>query len=224
MRLRSSTSASVTTVAALVLALAPAAPASAHHGWEHYDTSAPFYAAGTVTRVRWGNPHPEVTLRVERTRVPDGWAGREIPSDLEDVGGRQVMRATRAYPGSSRELTLILAPVERLSAWGMEGEVEEGDELEVVGYPDRDHDDELRPEMIVLEDGRTVRQRSVPLPVAPEPLPGAGEAAPAGERGSAAPASGDGPSDTTVWLLTGGAVLLLFLGGGYYVVRRAGRG
>ncbi|NEY33085.1 hypothetical protein GTU99_12940 [Streptomyces sp. PRKS01-65] len=223
MRLRSTTSASATTVAALVLALAPAAPAAAHHGWEHYDTTAPSYAAGTVTRVRWGNPHPEVTLRVERRRVPDGWAARDIPSELEEIGGREVMRATRSYSGPGDELTLVLAPLERLSAWGMEGEVAEGDTLEVVGYPDRDHDGELRPEMIVLENGRKVRQRSVPLPVVPVPSPGAGGATPAGERGSAAPASGGAPSDTTVWLLTGGGVLLLFLGGGYYAVRRAGR-
>ncbi|GAA2218635.1 hypothetical protein GCM10010360_39420 [Streptomyces nogalater] len=211
------------TVAALALALIPAAPASAHHGWEHYDTTAPSYAAGTVTGVRWGNPHPEVTLRVEHTRVPDGWAGREIPPDLEDIGGRDVMRATRSYSGPSDELTLILAPLERLSAWGMEGEVEEGDKLEVVGYPDRDHDDELRPEMIVLENGQTVRQRSVPLPAAPEPPSGTGGTAPAGEQSSTAHLS-NAPANTTVWLLTGGGVLLLFLGGGYYVVRRAGRG
>jgi len=239
MRLRSSASALATTVAALVLALAPAGPAAAHHGWEHYDTTAPYYASGTVTGVRWGNPHPEVTLRIEEKQVPAGWADRDIPSDLEDIGGRQVMEATRSYSGSSDELTLILAPIERLSAWGMDGEVEQGDKLEVVGYLDRDHDDELRPEMIVLEGGQAVRQRSVPLPVAPEPAQegeeAAGEGAAAsageaeagsraqGETGSAAAAESEDSSDTTVWLVTGGAVLLLFAGGGYYVVRRANR-
>lgn len=215
-------------VAALVLALAPAGPAAAHHGWEHYDTTAPTYASGTVTGVRWGNPHPEVTLRIENPHVPDGWADRDIPSDLEDIGGRQVMETTRSYSGASEELTLFLAPVERLSAWGMEGEVEEGQKLEVVGYLDRDHDDELRPELIVLEDGQAVRQRSVPLPVAPAPEggeaaagPGADSEAQAGVRG-AAPEPEDF-SDATVWLMTGGAVLLLFGGGGYYVVRRANK-
>jgi hypothetical protein len=242
MRLRSSASALATTVAALGLALLPAAPAAAHHGWEHYDTSAAYYVSGTVTGVRWGNPHPEVTLSVEDKQVPDGWADREIPSDLEDIGGRQVMEATRSYSGSSAELTLFLAPIERLSAWGMEGEVEEGEKLEVVGYLDREHDDELRPELIVLEDGQAVRQRSVPLPVAPEAA-GEGDAPASDESGTdtgagaetGAEAGGDDAADTsaagseedssdaTVWLVTGGAVLLLFVGGGYYVVRRGNR-
>ncbi|MFB9463417.1 DUF6152 family protein [Streptomyces cinereospinus] len=226
------------TVAALGLAVVPAGPAAAHHGWEHYDTSAAYYVSGTVTDVRWGNPHPEVTLRVEGKQVPGDWADREIPAELEDIGGRQVMEATRSYSGSSDELKLFLAPIERLSAWGMDGEVEAGEKLEVVGYLDREHDDELRPEMIVLEDGQAVRQRSVPLPVAPEAAPQGGDAAAPAESASGTGAGGatddDGTSssaasdskdssDATVWLVTGGAVLLLFAVGGYYVVRRANR-
>ncbi|MEV5886494.1 hypothetical protein AB0L74_27950 [Streptomyces sp. NPDC052020] len=220
------------TVAGLALALVPAGPAIAHHGWEHCDTTAAYYASGTVTGVRWGNPHPEVTLRVEEKRVPDGWADREIPSDLEDIGGRQVMEATRSYSGTSDELTLFLAPVERLSAWGMEGEVEEGEKLEVVGYLDREHDDEPRPELIVLEDGQAVRQRSVPLPVAPgtgAPEEG-GAAAPEEQPGAddeaaarTAASGSEDSSDAIVWLVTGGAVLLLFAGGGCYVARRGNR-
>ncbi|GAA2264389.1 hypothetical protein GCM10010415_30430 [Streptomyces atrovirens] len=226
------------TVAALAVALVPAGPAAAHHGWEHYDTTAAYYVSGTVTGVRWGNPHPEVTLRVEDKQVPDDWADREIPSDLEDIGGRQVMEATRDYSGSGDELTLFLAPIERLSAWGMEGEVEEGEKLEVVGYLDREHDDELRPELIVLEDGQAIRQRSVPLPVAPEAASGDDTAAAPGGSATGGDGGGDGAadgatdtvasesddsSDTTVWLVTGGAVLLLFVAGGYYVVRRGNR-
>lgn len=231
MRLRAFASAPAMTAAALVLTLVPAGPAAAHHGWEHYDTTAAYYVSGTVTGVRWGNPHPEVRLRVEAKQVPDGWANREIPSDLEDIGGRQVMEATRSYPGSSNELTLFLAPIERLEAWGMDGEVDEGEKLEVVGYLDREHDDELRPELIVLEDGQTVRQRSVPLPVPPEAAGSQeGDAAAPEESGAdgegaarSAAAEPEDSSDATVWLVTGGAVLLLFVGGGYYVVRRGNR-
>ncbi|MFD0395438.1 hypothetical protein ACFQ3Z_38180 [Streptomyces nogalater] len=161
-----------------------------------------------------------MTLRVEHTRVPDGWAAGRSP-DLEDIGGRDVMRATRSYSGPSDELTLILAPLERLSAWGME-EVEEGDKLEVVGYPDRDHDDELRPEMIVLENGQTVRQRSVPLPAAPEPLPGrAGRHRPRAEQHRPLvqrPREHDRLAADRRWRAAA------LPGGGYYVVRRAGRG
>lgn len=209
---------------ALPLALLPAAPAAAHHGWEHYDTTTPLYASGTVTEVTWGNPHPEVTLRVDRTRVPSGWADRELPAELEEIGGREVLAATRAYPGTGERLTLVLAPIERLSAWGLEGRLETGERLEVVGYPARDHDDELRPELIVRDDGRTVRQRSVPLPEPPEPAPGGASDAPAATRTAGTPAAApDSPSAATVWLLTGGGFLLLLIAGGFHVIRRAGR-
>ncbi|MEV6003737.1 DUF6152 family protein [Streptomyces griseomycini] len=208
----------------LALALAPAAPAAAHHGWEHYDTAAPSYASGTVTDVTWGNPHPEVTLRVERTDVPAEWADRELPAELEEIGGRDVLEATRAYSGGSERLTLFLAPIERLAAWGLEGRVEVGERLEVVGYLDRDHADELRPELIVRGDGQTVRQRSVPLPVPPEPTPAEGGGDAADTPGPATVAAEpDDSSAPTVWLLTGGGFLILLVAGAFHVVRRANR-
>jgi hypothetical protein len=51
-------------VTAPLLALLPALPAAAHHGWGTFDTRRAYYVAGIVTSVRWGNPHSVVALRV----------------------------------------------------------------------------------------------------------------------------------------------------------------
>ncbi|MBG6088390.1 DUF6152 family protein [Actinomadura viridis] len=201
---------------ALTAALACAAAvltgpaAAAHHGWEEFDTARPFYAAGTVASVRWGNPHPEVRLRVTRpVTLPGGLAGREIPAELEALGGRDVLRATRPLEGDDAEITLILAPVERLSSWGMPDRVRDGERLEVVGYAHREERGELRPELVIRQDGRAVRQRSVALPAAPAADGGGAGEAPSGDE-----AGGDGAA--APWVLGGlgalaaaGAVLLL---------------
>jgi hypothetical protein len=42
----------------------------AHHGWSSFDTRYAYYLTGTVTYVRWGNPHGEVTLRLQRASLP----------------------------------------------------------------------------------------------------------------------------------------------------------
>lgn len=44
-------------LAALFLAVSPAAPALAHHGWSGYDESATIKVTAPLTDVRWANPH-----------------------------------------------------------------------------------------------------------------------------------------------------------------------
>lgn len=218
---------SVSVVLAGLLTLLAAGPAAAHHGWEEYDTTTAYYVTGTVTGVRWGNPHPEVTIAIARPlSVPAGWAGLDIPAELEEIGGRQVLEATQPYAGGADQLHMDLAPVERLAAWGMEGEVEVGETIEAVGYIGRDDDSHMRPELIVLSDGQVVRQRSVPLPEAPGAGGGTEESAGAsgqptgGGTGSAAAEDDEGSAAGAVWaLLAIGAVVIV--GGGWYVVRRA---
>ena len=53
-----------------------AAPVLAHHGWSSFDQDKPLYLSGTLTQVRWQNPHTEVMLRVDATKLPDGIATR----------------------------------------------------------------------------------------------------------------------------------------------------
>lgn len=142
----------------------------AHHGWGEFDTTRPLYVAGDVTSVRWANPHPEVRVRVEAGRaVPDDLASLPIPRELEEIGGREVLRATRAYDGDRSELVLVLAPTNRLEAWGMPDELRTGERLQLVGYLNRNDQTELRPELLIRADGTTIRQRSVALPQPPTP-------------------------------------------------------
>lgn len=48
-------------IGVLALGLA-AAPALAHHGWSSYDASRTVVVEGTVSKVRWGNPHVMIWL------------------------------------------------------------------------------------------------------------------------------------------------------------------
>lgn len=146
------------------LLLAGTGVASAHHGWNHFDTTRPLYVGGEVVSVQWGNPHPEVRVRVDRDApAPPDLASMPIPPELEEIGGREVLRATRAYDGDQNELMLVLAPTSRLESWGMADEVRVGEQVSAVGYVGVDAAQEFRPELLVREDGRAIRQRSVPL-------------------------------------------------------------
>jgi hypothetical protein len=146
------------------LLLAGTGVASAHHGWNHFDITRPLYVSGEVVSVRWANPHPEVRVRVDRDApAPPDLASMPIPPELEEIGGREVLRATRAYDGDQNELMLVLAPTSRLESWGMADEVVVGEQVSAVGYVGVDAAQEFRPELLVREDGRAIRQRSVPL-------------------------------------------------------------
>ncbi|MGV9551702.1 DUF6152 family protein [Streptomyces ardesiacus] len=200
--------------------------ASAHHGWAEFDTTRAYYLSGELTNVRWGSPHVEVTMRVEKTAVPKGWAGRDLPKDVEEMGTRDTMKATRPYDGGRKELNLVLAPPETLRDWGLDRRLETGESVEAVGFLNREHDDELRPELIYLEDGQAVRQRLLSLPDKPVP-PGQSpdSAANSGDQGdtsSSAAEQGDdsSPSNVLVWTVTGAVVVLLVAGGALYVKRR----
>ncbi|MGI5423721.1 DUF6152 family protein [Streptomyces sp. CA-179760] len=201
--------------------------ASAHHGWAEFDTTRAYYLSGELTNVRWGSPHVEVTMRVEKTAVPEGWAGRDLPADVEEMGTRDTMKATRPYDGGLKELNLVLAPPETLRDWGLDRRLETGESIEAVGFLNREHDDELRPELIYLEDGQAVRQRLLSLPDKPVP-PGQSADSSADSDGrdeasSSAAEQGDDSvsSNALVWTVTGAVVMLLVAGGAVYIKRRS---
>lgn len=70
---------------ALFAALALARPASAHHGWG-WATEEEFEITGTITAVRLGNPHGEVTLDVNGVKwvVEVGQPWRNKRAGLHD--------------------------------------------------------------------------------------------------------------------------------------------
>ncbi|MFG1710953.1 hypothetical protein ACFLIM_48115 [Nonomuraea sp. M3C6] len=179
-----------------------------HHGWEDFRTEQPLYVSGTVSEVRWGNPHPEVRLRVAApVRLPSGLARRSIPAELEELGGREVLRRTQAFDGRDDEVVLVLAPVERLTAWGMPDRVKEGERLEAVGYVHREHPEEFRPELLIRQDRRAIRQRSVPLPENPPPASPGSEPGPADAAGSTG-STGSTGAGPLPWLVGGGLLVV----------------
>jgi hypothetical protein len=170
-KIRSASLAMLTGIAPLALTLLPAAPAFAHHGWSSFDTRHAYYASGTVTYVRWGNPHSEVRLRIDKTALPADWEKRPLPSDAERWNGQATMKSARPYGGERKELRLVLAGPEWMERWGMDRALKVGEKIEVVGYLNNAEGQELRPVIFWLADGKPIWQQLTPFPHQPEPAP-----------------------------------------------------
>lgn len=144
-------------------------PALAHHGWTYFDTSRVFYLEGQIVSVRWGNPHPEIILRATaRSEVPD-LSSVKMPGAesglLRTMPALPVPQNVQALATDATEYVIVLAPLSRLADWGMnEGDATPGRRLRMIGYVACDDGHEFRPEAVLLDDNRAVRQRSVPVP------------------------------------------------------------
>jgi hypothetical protein len=156
--------------AAAFLVLLPATPVTAHHGWGSFDTRHAYYVTGTLSHVRWGNPHSEVTLRVERANLPANWAARELPPGANRRDGQLTMASARPYDGGQNELHLVLAGPSWMQRWGLNRALQVGERIEAVGYLNSDGDD-LRPVMFWLADGQGVWQQLTAFPQQPQPAP-----------------------------------------------------
>lgn len=151
-----------------VLSLAPH-PAQAHHGWSSFDTSRAYYIRGTVTSVRWGNPHSEVMLRVDATDLPEGFRDRDLPPGADPEDGAATMASARPYEGEHSEIHLTLAGPGWMERWGLDRALEEGETIEVLGYLGDADSHDLRPVMFWLADGQGVWQQLTSFPTRPEP-------------------------------------------------------
>ncbi|GEC33709.1 hypothetical protein N181_22320 [Sinorhizobium fredii USDA 205] len=135
----------------------------AHHGWGGYDTGRPLYLEGTVTKVHWRNPHPELVIEVAATPPRADPANVPVPPELESIGFRDVLAKAQA-PEHGGRYTLDLAPIGRLANWGMSAAPRRGERIIAVAFPSCSEAGSVRPAVIVLANGGAVRQQSVDLP------------------------------------------------------------
>jgi hypothetical protein len=155
--------------AALATPVVHAVPAMAHHGWSSFNTRHAYFASGTVTYVRWGNPHSEVRLQVDGTALPANWNQRPLPSGANEKDGRSTMASARPYGGEHKELHLVLAGPSWMERWGLSRPLKVGEKIEVVGFLGAADDQDFRPVMFWLADGQGVWQQLTPFPTDPEP-------------------------------------------------------
>jgi hypothetical protein len=158
-------------LAAPLLALLAPRMAAAHHGWGTFDTRYAYFVTGTATNVRWGNPHSEVTLRVQRANLPANWLQRELPPGGNEQNYRLTMASARPYVGEHQELDLVLAGPGWMERWGLDRRLQVGEAIEAVGYLDAEGGHDLRPVVFWLSGGQGIWQQLTAFPQQPEAAP-----------------------------------------------------
>ena len=144
-------------------------PAMAHHGWYSFNTRDAYFASGTITYVRWGNPHSEVVFKLEDSKLPSGLSERALPPGADQSLATATIESARPYAGEHSELRLVLAGPSWMERWGLNRPLKVGEKIEVLGFLSSSEDQELRPMMFWLDDGQGVWQQLTSLPQRPEP-------------------------------------------------------
>ena len=111
-----------------------AAPVLAHHGWSSFDQDKPLYLTGTLTQVRWQNPHTEVMLRADAVKLPEGLATRTVPAQQRSVDGAGILKKVQVPANAAGVWEIEFAPLSRMQAWGLSEPLKVGDRIEVIGY------------------------------------------------------------------------------------------
>jgi hypothetical protein len=201
-------------LAAAAIALLPASPAAAHHGWAGFKTNDLVYIAGTVSSEGiWGDPHSLFEVALD-AQLPASTPDLTIPEELSGPEDSVRVEAAPAYDGPHDELEVIIAPPWWSSSNGLDRSLEVGERFQGVGY-------------INQVIGNTLPVRA--------PLPGDAQA---GDEPADAPSAAEDPvemdspaedadivddsgSDTrVVWAVFGAAVVVAVVGGVFYVRRR----
>ncbi|GGI83671.1 hypothetical protein [Pseudarthrobacter scleromae] len=159
------------------MALVPASPAAAHHGWDGFETNDLVYIAGTVSSEGiWGDPHSlfDVTLDAQ---LPASTPDLPIPEDLSGPEDSIRVEAALAYDGPHDELEIIIAPPWWSSSNGLNRELEVGERFQGVGYINSTDDGLFRPVAFWYGDDNAPVNQVIgnTLPVR-APLPGAAQA------------------------------------------------
>ena len=118
----------------LALGAVLAAPVLAHHGWSSFDQDKPLYLSGTLTQVRWQNPHTEVMLRADAVKLPADMATRTVPAQQQSVDGAGILKKVQVPANASGVWEVEFAPLSRMQAWGLSQPLKVGDRVEVIGY------------------------------------------------------------------------------------------
>ncbi|WP_326610543.1 DUF6152 family protein [Streptomyces scopuliridis] len=207
-------------VASTMLLLFSAGAAQAHHGFDDFDTDRLYYIAGTVSQVRWGEPHSYFTVTIE-DGLPADTPQRDLPEGLQDAADSGPINAAPSYSGSHDELAVTIAPPSFTSMWGLDHKLNDGERIEAVGYVGKSHDDEFRPVVFWVEDGQPVNQvLNEELPATPLATPypkGDAGSADADQGAPSASADSEGMSSTVVWAGLGVVLISAAAGGTLYL-------
>ena len=148
----------VSCAAAATLAI----PAFAHHGWSSFDQDKPLYLSGTLTQVKWQNPHAEVMLKVDATKLPEGFASRTLPVQTQSVDTAGILKKAQVPANAAGVWEIEFAPLSRMQQWGLSQAPKVGDRIEVIGYALADSSKRvLRVEYLFI-DGKAYGLRSSP--------------------------------------------------------------
>jgi len=140
-----------------------ASPVAAHHGWSSFDQDKPLYLAGTLTQVRWQNPHAEVVLRVDATTLPDGLSTRQLPAQQQSVDAAGILKKVQLPANAAGSWEVEFAPLSRMQAWGLAQPLKVGDRIEVIGYALADADKRLMRVEYLFVNGKAFAFRSSPV-------------------------------------------------------------
>ncbi|WP_181038518.1 DUF6152 family protein [Arthrobacter sp. ZGTC131] len=221
--------------ASIMLVVFPVSAAQAHHGFADFDTDRLYYISGTVSEVRWGEPHSYFNVTLD-SGLPADTPELAVPEQLQAPEDSGPLNVAPSYSGSHEELEVVIAPPSYTGRWGLDRPLADGERVEAVGYIGRSHNNEFRPVVFWFEDGRPVNQvlgsqlPATPLPV-PYPetgapatgLPAAGTpAADSGQDASPANEASEGMWPTAVVVIVG-AVLVVVSGGALYLRARSRR-
>jgi hypothetical protein len=223
-------------LAAAAIALLPASPAAAHHGWDGFETNNLVYIAGTVSSEgSWGDPHSLFDVALD-TQLPASTPDLPIPEELSGPEDSIRVEAALAYDGPHDELEVIIAPPWWSSSNGLDRSLEAGERFQGVGYINSTDDGLFRPVAFWYGDDQAPVNQVIgnTLPVR-APLPGDAQA---GDEPADAPSTAEDPvemdppaedadivddsgSETrVVWAVFGVVAVVAVVGGVFYVRRR----
>ncbi|WP_457973365.1 hypothetical protein [Arthrobacter sp. D1-17] len=223
-------------LAAAAIALVPASPAAAHHGWDGFETNDLVYIAGTVSSEgSWGDPHSLFDVALD-AQLPASTPDIPIPQELSGPEDSIRVEAAPAYDGPHDEFEVIIAPPWWSRSNGLDRTLEVGERFQAVGYIHRTDDGLFRPVAFWYgEDHAPVNQViGNTLPVR-APLPGDTKA---GGQPAAAPSEAEDPLETdlpaedasiandsgsqtwVVWAVFAAVIVMAVVGGVLYVRRR----